>query len=86
MGTGAYGQNMSLNSASTRPGSNSLYGTSAGLNSAFDTGTNDLLRGVSRSSVSNSVYGTSPGMGTAFDPTVANEDMRERIMRNLGRR
>jgi len=85
MGTGAYGQNMNLNSA-TRSGSNSLYGTSAGLNSAFDTGTNDLLRGVSRSSVSNSAYGTTSGLGNAFDPTVTTEDMRERLMRNLGRR
>jgi len=86
MGTSAYGQNMNLNNASTRSGSSSLYGTSAGLNSAFDTGTNDLLRGVSRSSVSNNVYGTSSTMGNAFDPTAANDDMRERLMRNMGRR
>lgn len=87
MSAGGYGQQglgvgLGGSSSSTRSGSHSIYGTSSGLGNAFDTGTNDLLRGVSRGAGSNSAYGTSSGLG-GFD---TEQDMRERLMRMGGRR
>ena len=85
MSAGGYGQQglgvgLGGSSSSTRPGSQSIYGTSSGLGNVFDTGTNDLLRGVSRGG-SNSVYGTSSGLGS-FD---TEQELRERMMRgNIG--
>jgi hypothetical protein len=60
----------------------SLYGTSSGLNNAFDTtvgGANDLLR-VSR--------GGAYGSTGAYDTTGAasEHDLREKLLRNMGRR
>jgi len=92
MNTGAYGQGIGVGlgaSSSSRSGSNSLYGsTSSGLNNAFDTGTTtDLLRGVSRPPAGGSnVYGTSSGLGNAFDPGTGEQEMRERLLRNIGGR
>ncbi|TAQ83578.1 hypothetical protein B7494_g8096 [Chlorociboria aeruginascens] len=83
--TGAYGQSLGVGVGATRSGSHSIYGTSSGLNNTFDTGTNDLLRGVSRSG-SSSVYGTSSGLNNAFDTSANEQDMRERLLRGLGRR
>ncbi|KAG0649715.1 hypothetical protein D0Z07_3597 [Hyphodiscus hymeniophilus] len=83
--TGGYGQQglgvgLGGTSSSTRSSPHSIYGTSSGLGNAFDTGTNDLLRGVSRGS-SHSIYGTSSGLAS-FD---TEQEMRERMMRgNLG--
>jgi len=86
--TTGYGQGLSLgtNSRSAASNSNSLYGSSSGLSNAFDPSSNDLLRGVSRTtSHSNSVYGTTASGLNAFDGT--NEyETRERLMRGLGRR
>ena len=86
MSAGGYGQQglgvaLGGSSSSTRSGSHSIYGTSSGLGNAFDTSTNDLLRGVSRGG-SSSAYGTSSGLG-GFD---TEQDMRERLMRMGGRR
>ena len=84
LSAGGYGQQglgvgLGASSSSTRSSSHGIYGTSSGLGNAFDTGTNDLIRGVSRGS-SNSVYGTS-GL-QSFD---TEQEMRERLMRgNLG--
>ncbi|KAG9246311.1 hypothetical protein BJ878DRAFT_417212 [Calycina marina] len=84
--SGGYAQAMGLSNVASRSGSNSLYGTSTGLSGGYDSSA-DLLRGISRSSVSGSAYGTSSGMGSAYDTSGANDpDMRERLMRNLGRR
>jgi hypothetical protein len=86
-----YGQGMSVGlgntSRSAATNSNSLYGSSSGLSNAFDTRTNDLLQGVSRSaSHSNTAYGsTSSGLSNTFD-TGSEHDMRDRLMRGLGRR
>ena len=81
MSAGGYGQQglgVGLGgTSSTRSGSHSIYGTSSGLGNAFDTGTNDLLRGVSRGG-SNSAYGTSSGLG-GFD---TEQEIRERLMRH----
>lgn len=85
MGNGPYGQNLGVslgNTAASRPGSNSLYGTASGMNNTFDTSATDLLRGVSRSAASNSTYGTSSGLSHAFD--TSEQGMRERLMKNIG--
>ncbi|KAF4631549.1 hypothetical protein G7Y89_g6589 [Cudoniella acicularis] len=98
---GGYGQGMgvgltgtSTNSHSRSSGSSaSLYGTTnSALGNAFDTGANDLLR-VSRGSVGGSHsnahtgYGTAAtggGMNSGFD--ASEHEMRERLLRGLGRR
>ena len=86
LSTGGYGSQgigvgLAGSSSATRPSNHSLYGTtSTSLGNAFDTGTTDLLRGVSRGS-SSSVYATSSGLAN-FD---TEQEMRERLMRgNLG--
>jgi hypothetical protein len=86
MSAGGYGQQglgvgLGGSSTSTRSGSHSIYGTSSGLGNAFDASTNDLLRGVSRGG-SNTAYGTTSGLG-GFD---ADQDLRDRMMRNIGGR
>lgn len=89
LSTGNYGQSMGvgLGNSSRASGTSSLYGSSSGLNSAFDTGTNDLLRGVSRTaSHGQSTYGaSSSGMSNAFDTTTSENEMRERLLRGLHR-
>ncbi|KAF8858135.1 hypothetical protein BDZ45DRAFT_704915 [Acephala macrosclerotiorum] len=75
LSTGGYGQGMGVGLGTSRSSasSNTLYGSSSGLNSAFDTGTNDLLRGVSRSGThANSTYGKGKGRwdGWRFDCVV----------------
>lgn len=64
---------------------NGLYGTAA-----FDTGANDLLRGIPRSGSNNAsaMYGTTSAGLSGFDTTGAGgeQDMRERLLRGLGRR
>ena len=69
-------------STPSRSASNSLFGNSPDV---FDTGTNDLLRGVSRPAGSNGVYGTSSGLGAGFEGTT-DQELRERLLRNIGRR
>jgi len=85
---GPYGQSISVGLGASRSSAstNSLYGTSPGLSNAYDSGTNDLLRGVSRSaSNSNTGYGTtSSGLSNAFDTDTA--EMREHLLRGMGRR
>ncbi|KUJ20235.1 uncharacterized protein LY89DRAFT_639563 [Mollisia scopiformis] len=90
LATGNYGQGMSVGlgtPARSSASSNTLYGSSSGLNSAFDANTNDLLRGVSRSTThTNSAYGTSPsGLGNAFDTGPTENEMRERLLRGFRR-
>lgn len=89
MSVGAYGQTLGVGHSTSRAtgGSNSLYGTSSGLN-AYDASSNDLLRGVSRSgSNPNSGYGTGSSGLSAFDNAGNTEqDLRERLMRGMGRR
>lgn len=89
-----YGQGggMGLGNTSRSSTSNSLYGSSSGLNN-FDPGAHDLLRGVSRSTshsntaYSNTGYGsTSSGLHNAFDTTADQQELRERLMRGIGRR
>ncbi|TVY47348.1 hypothetical protein LCER1_G008922 [Lachnellula cervina] len=84
-----YGQsnlNLGTTSHSRSSGStSSLYGTS-NLNNAYDTtsGANNLLRVSRGSSVSNNAgsYGSSGG----FDASTASEhDLREKLLRNMGR-
>lgn len=65
--------------------SNSLYGTSSGLSNVFDTSTSDLLRGVSRSAGNNNAYASS-GLNGAFDMGTSEQEMRERLSRNMGGR
>lgn len=85
LSAGGYGQQglgvgLGPSSTSTRSGSHSIYDTSSGLGNAFGTGTNDLLRGVSRGG-SNTAYSTSSSLG-GFD---TEQEMRERLMRgNMG--
>jgi hypothetical protein len=84
---GGYGQqNIGLTNTASHSRSSgstsSLYGTSSGLNNAFDTtvgGANDLLR-VSR--------GGAYGSTGAYDTTGAasEHDLREKLLRNMGRR
>lgn len=76
---GPYGQSIGLAASRSSANTNSLYGTSSGLSNAYDSGTNDLLRGVSRStSNNNTAYGsTSSGLSNAFDPD---------LLRSMGRR
>jgi hypothetical protein len=69
-------------STPSRSASSTLFGTSPGV---FDTGTNELLRGVSRPAGSNGVYGTSSGLGAGFEGTT-DQELRERLLRNMGRR
>jgi hypothetical protein len=86
MSAGGYGQGLGsgLGASRSTGTSNSLYGTSSGLGSTFDTSTNDLLRSVSRSATnSNSAYGPSSGLG-AFETTSNEQEMRERLLRGLG--
>jgi hypothetical protein len=91
LSTGGYGQGIgvALGTSSRSPASsNTLYGSSSGLNAAFDTNANNLLRGVSRpTSHTNSPYGaTSSGLGNTFDTTGTTEnEMRERLLRGMGR-
>ena len=90
MSASGYGQSIGVGIGSgTRPGSNSLYGTTSGLSNhglsnAFDMGTNDLLR-VSRSG-SNTAYGTTSGLGNTFETGTSELEARERLLRGLGRR
>ncbi|KAE8443344.1 hypothetical protein EG329_001987 [Mollisiaceae sp. DMI_Dod_QoI] len=88
LNTGGYGQGMGVGLGTSRSSasSNTLYGSSSGLNSAFDTGA-DLLRGVSRSGPhANSAYGTtSSGLSNAFDTGTSENEMRERLLRGLRR-
>lgn len=86
--SGPYGQSLGVsvaNAPSSRPGSNSVYGTTSAISNTFDTSANDLLRGVSRSaSGSNAaLYGTSSGLSHAFEPN-SEQEMRERLMKNIG--
>lgn len=86
MGVGLTGT--STNTHSRSSGSTaSLYGTTnTGLGNAFDTGAADLLRG-SRGSTGGSHANTHTGYGTG--PTgfenASEHEMRERLMRGLGR-
>lgn len=69
-------------------GTNSIYGTS-GMGNAFDiTGGNDLLRTSRTGSNANSngAYGSTSGIGGAFGTDISDNEMRERLMRNLGGR
>jgi hypothetical protein len=80
---GPYGQSIGvgLGTSRTSASTNSLYGTSSGLSNAYDSGTNDLLRGVSRSTSNNTAYGTtSSGLSNAFDTGA------EHLLRGMGRR
>ncbi|CZR70144.1 uncharacterized protein PAC_20045 [Phialocephala subalpina] len=90
LSAGGYGQGMGVGLGASRSSasSNTLYGSSSGLNSAFDTGTNDLLRGVSRSGAhANSAYGTtSSGLSNAFDTGSSEDQLRERLLRGMQRR
>lgn len=90
MGVGGYGQSLGVGHSTSRAtgGSNNLYGTSSGLSNAYDTSSNDLLRGVSRSgSNPNSGYGTGSSGLSAFDNAGNTEqDLRERLIRGMGRR
>jgi len=87
-GGGPYGQSIGVGLGTSRSSvtTNSLYGTSAGLSNAYDSGTNDLLRSVARSaSNSNAGYSTtSSGLTNAFD-TGTNE-IRDHLLRGMGRR
>jgi hypothetical protein len=51
----------------------------------FDTSTSDLLRGVSRSAGNNNAYASS-GLNGAFDMGTSEQEMRERLSRNMGGR
>ncbi|KAH8778200.1 hypothetical protein BGZ57DRAFT_757746 [Hyaloscypha finlandica] len=80
---GPYGQSIGvgLGTSRTSASTNSLYGTSSGISNAYDSGTNDLLRGVSRSTSNNTAYGTtSSGLSNAFDAGT------EHLLRGMGRR
>lgn len=96
MATGGYGSSMGTNlalgpSSRSSTSSNTLYGSSSGLSSGFDTNTNDLLRvAASRpTSHSHSAYasssGLSSGLSNAFDTGTNENDMRERLMRGMRR-
>ncbi|KAN0117262.1 hypothetical protein V8E51_003239 [Hyaloscypha variabilis] len=77
---GAYGQSIGVGLGASRSsaGTNSLYGTSSSLTNAYDSGTSDLYRGVSRAASNNTAYGTaSSGLSNAFD---------EHLLRGMGRR
>jgi len=91
LSSGPYGQSIGVGlgtSSRSSAGTNSLYGTSSGLGNAYDSGANDLLRGVSRStSNSNTAYGTtSSGLSNAFDTGTSEREMREHLLRGMGRR
>lgn len=87
LNTGSFGQTVGgALSTSSRAGSSSLYGTTN--QSVFDSaGTSEqLLRAASRPSGSNGVYGTSSGLGGVFEQGTSDQELRERLMRNIGRR
>jgi hypothetical protein len=87
---GVYGS-LGLPNSSSRSGGNgnSLYGTSSGLGNTFDAASNDLLRGVGRSSGGGGVYGSgSAALGPAgFEGGGGGggeQELRERMMKGLG--
>ena len=87
-GSAHAGVSGSLSTSSRASGTGSLYGTAS-----FDAaGTNEqLLRAVSRPTGSNGVYGTSSGLGGPVPGGTGgggatDQDLRERLMRNIGRR
>jgi hypothetical protein len=91
LGAGGYGQGLGAvglvgGSSRSSATSNSLYGTSASGLGSYDTGANDLLRGVSRSGNSTTAYGTSSsGLGSYDTSGTSEHEMRERLLRGLGR-